>query len=115
MVNRKNRSMGNNRLNLLIDDCSKSRTHPSGKKIPKTPTVETRRKVEINSHESIYFTTNLQGYIYFFVSKFFTEFGKILTFAGGQVEVKVNNVGALMVASRGAKLGGDLWLKKGVR
>jgi hypothetical protein len=54
-------------------------------------------------------------YIYIFVSKFFTEFGKILTFAGGQVEVKVNNVGALMVASGGAKLGGDLWLKKGVR
>jgi hypothetical protein len=91
---------------------------PHGKKILKTPTVETRRKVEINSHESIYFTTNLQGYIYIyiiFVSKFFTEFGKILTFAGGQVEVKVNNVGALMVASGGAKLGGDLWLKKGVR
>jgi hypothetical protein len=41
--------------------------------------------------------------------------GKILTFASGQVEVKVNNVGALMVASWGAKLGGDLWLKKGIR
>jgi hypothetical protein len=60
---------------------------------------------------SIYFTTNLQGFFFFF----FTKFGKNLTFASGQVEVKVNNVGALMVASWGAKLGGDLWLKKGVR
>jgi hypothetical protein len=65
---------------------------------------------------SLYISQPIYKDIYIiFVSKFFTEFVKILTFTGGQVEVKVNNVGALMVASRGAKLGGDLWLKKGIR
>lgn len=37
------------------------------------------------------------------------------TFTGGQVKVEVNNVRALLVTSRGAKLGSEFRLKESVR
>lgn len=40
--------------------------------------------------------------------------GKFITFTGGQIEEKVDNVGAVMAANRGAKLGSELWLEKGI-
>lgn len=47
----------------------------------------------------------------FFLLFFFPS----LTFSVGQVEVEVNNVGAILVTTWGAKLGGGLWLKQGIR
>lgn len=39
----------------------------------------------------------------------------IVTFSGGQVEVKVNNIGAFVVTIRGAELRGKLSLKQRIR
>lgn len=43
------------------------------------------------------------------------EFGLgFLTFTSSQIEIKINNVGALLVTSWRAKLGSELWLKKSI-